>query len=102
MKSKLLLFGAAVCNQFVAAIDFYVSLNGSDNNTGTLAATAVQTLPKAQQIVCKQIASAITKNVTVYISLGTYTLSVLFTLIADDSRKNGFIVRSLVEHVISF
>jgi hypothetical protein len=92
MKSKILLVGAALCHQFVSAVDFYVSLNGSDNNAGTSAAAAFQTLPKAQQAVRSQLAGAITGNITVHIGPGTYTLTAPLKFTAEDSGKSGFAV----------
>jgi hypothetical protein len=86
MKSKLLLVGAALYNQLVVAVNFYISLNGSDSNTGTSSAAAFQTFSKAQQAVRGQLGGALTENITVHIGPGTYTLSAPLKFTADDSE----------------
>jgi len=92
MRSKLLLIYVVLCNRLVAALDFYVAPNGSDNNAGTSAATAFQTLQKAQQAVRSQIAGTMTGNITVQLGPGIYTLSEPLKFTADDSGKGGFTV----------
>ncbi|KAF2275439.1 pectin lyase-like protein [Westerdykella ornata] len=92
MKSKILLIYAALCSNFVAAVDFYVAPNGSDNGDGTSPTTAFQTLSKAQQAVRKQIASGMQENITVHVGPGTYSLSAPLKFTADDSGKGGFTV----------
>jgi len=92
MKSILVLVYAAVYSQLADAIDFYVAPNGSDNNAGSTASAAFQTLSKAQQAVRSQIASSMTGNITVHIASGIYTLSTPLKFTAADSGKNGFSV----------
>lgn len=90
MKSILPLVYAGLCSQFAVALDFYVAPNGSDNNTGTSATSAFQTLAKAQQAVRSEIASSMRENVTVHVGAGIYTLSTPLKFSAEDSGKNGF------------
>lgn len=92
MISLLFLVYGALCSQLAAALDFYVAPNGSDNNAGTSAGAAFQTLSKAQQAVRSQIAGSMTGNITVHVGAGIYTLSTPLRFTADDSGKNGFAV----------
>ncbi|PVH97998.1 pectin lyase-like protein [Periconia macrospinosa] len=93
---KHLLAFAVICKHLVAlaATDFYVAPNGSDNNAGTSASQAFQTLPKAQQAVRSQLAGGgSSSNITVHVGSGTYTLSTPLIFTAADSGKNGATVK---------
>jgi hypothetical protein len=91
MTSKIILICAAFCTRIVAGVDFYVAPNGSDNNTGTSAGAAFQTLPKAQQAV-RQVTKGMTGNITVHVGSGIYTLSAPLKFTAEDSGQGGFAV----------
>lgn len=91
MASRVFLILAAVCCKFVAGFDLYVAPDGSDNNAGTSAGAAFQTLPKAQQAV-RQATKGMTSNITVHVGSGTYTLSAPLKFTADDSGQSGFTV----------
>jgi hypothetical protein len=91
MMSKILIIFVAFCSRIVAGVDYYVAPDGSDNNAGTSAGAAFQTLPKAQQAV-RQVTQGMTGNITVHVGPGIYTLSAPLKFSAEDSGQGGFTV----------
>ena len=66
---------------------FYVSPSGNDNNPGTLG-QPFRTLEKARDAV-RAINDNMTRDITVYLRGGTYTLPRTFALTQEDSGTNG-------------
>jgi hypothetical protein len=75
-----------------AATDIYVSLDGSDSNTGDSEDNPFRTLSKAQETVRSLTADALLDDVNVHIAPGKYVLSAPLRFDALDSGNNGFAV----------
>lgn len=74
----------------VAAIDVYVSTNGSDDYDGGSSQDAFLTLERARDVVRELATSSMTEDITVHVASGTYSLSSPLLFDAADSGKNGF------------
>src|SRR5215472_3964243 len=67
---------------------FFVSPSGDDTNSGTSSSSPVRTLARAQALV-RGVNGAMTGDVKVQLTNGTYQLSAPLTLGASDSGTNG-------------
>eukprot|EP01043_Picozoa_sp_COSAG02_P008110 COSAG02_NODE_253_length_26942_cov_80.561152_2_plen_587_part_00 len=70
-------------------VDIFLATNGSDDNDGYSAATAVATVPAAQHAVRKALSTPGQKSVTVWIGAGNYVLSQALNLSTADSGPPG-------------
>ncbi|MBQ7572773.1 MAG: right-handed parallel beta-helix repeat-containing protein [Clostridia bacterium] len=68
--------------------EFYVSIDGSDENDGESEATAFKTIAKAQETV-REISDGMDKDIIVHIGEGTYFLDSPLVFLTEDSGKNG-------------
>lgn len=75
-----------------AATDIYVSVDGSDTNTGDSEDNPFRTLSKAQKTVRGLTEDALLDDVNVHIAPGKYVLSAPLQFHALDSGNNGFAV----------
>ncbi|KAK4144163.1 pectin lyase [Dichotomopilus funicola] len=76
----------------VAALDFYISPTGSDNNDGSSADASFATIEHAQGAVRDQISSSLTDNITVHLAPGLYPVAETLNFTAEDSGRDGFTV----------
>ena len=70
------------------AKDYYVDVNGSDDNPGTKDAPFL-TLKKARDTV-RMINDGMTGDIVIHIGAGTFELAEMFELTSDDSGTGGF------------
>lgn len=76
----------------VAALDFYVSPTGSDDNDGTSADASFGTIEHAQDAVRDELSSSLSDNITVHLAPGIYTTPQTLNFTAEDSGRDGFTV----------
>ncbi len=69
--------------------EFYVSVDGSDENDGQTRDTAFKTIEKAQAAV-REISSGMDGDIVVHIGGGTYFLDKPLTFLTEDSGQNGY------------
>ncbi|KAH6628221.1 hypothetical protein F5144DRAFT_549559 [Chaetomium tenue] len=83
---------ASIGSSPAAALDFYVSPVGSDNNAGTSPNAPFGSIAHAQEAVRSQISASMKENVTVHLAPGLYPISKTLSFTAQDSGRNGFTV----------
>ncbi|KAI3318055.1 pectin lyase-like protein [Xylariaceae sp. AK1471] len=88
--SSMLLFAGGLLLKLVVAVDFYVSLQGSDQNAGTTEQAPFQSIEKAQQSVRSLISASQSEDVHVHLASGTYNIQHPLNFTSADSGRNGF------------
>lgn len=88
MTRSWLLAGFALLSA-VQGLDYYVSPQGSDSNSGTIASPFL-TLTKAQAAVRIVVATKPAEAITVNIADGVYILNTTLLLTAEDSGTSGY------------
>lgn len=86
LRGSALLLGPA------SATDFYVSPDGSDENTGDSTGHPFQTLIRTRDAVRELATGAMSEDISVHLASGIYTLSEPLRFDDADSGKNGYIV----------
>ena len=79
--------GLLMCREGLAATDYYVSLNGSDDNPGTKS-SPFRTLTKARDVV-RKVNANMTADIHVNLRGGTYRLEETVKFDQRDSGSNG-------------
>lgn len=74
-----------------SAVEFYVSVNGSDDNDGTID-KPFATIEKAKEEV-RKINKDMKQDITVYLREGVYVLSDTLSFNQEDSGSNGYYIR---------
>ena len=75
-----------------AVVEFYVSVNGNNFNSGSSKSEPLATLEKAKEKVAA-INDEMTSDIVVYLMGGTYFLDETLTFTSEDSGTNGYQVR---------